>query len=602
MERLIRGAFPPLLLGCLFSLAVAVLRLEAQGADATIGRNIPGSVPNQAPDLFPRLKSPIDVEPELPVVPSYGVPGEGILRRVIFSGALSPDQRRDGFEVTPGVTSDRVDLIESDRRFAALLSSDFIGKPFSSATVSAIVEAGLKFYFKAERPIVLIQPTQIDFDRGVLKLTVIETKLGEKESRGARWFGGAFLLSNIRTRPGQPINRMKLLNDLEWLNQNPFMQSRVVLDPGKVPGTTDVIVETEDRFPVRAFVGVDNTGTEQSGVWRWNVGANWGNAFFIGHQLSLQFSAAFDNIASQPVYSANYIAPLPWHHRVSVYGSYAGTDIDLDLGAGGTVAYRGYQAQVSPRYAIPIGKLYGKFTHEVSVGFDWKSTDLNFVQGGDAIPSNQTAVEQFVAGYNANLQDAWGTTSLSVEAIYSPGGIGASNTDQAFQDVDPRLQANYFYGVLTLDRSTKLPWNFSLVHHLEGQLASTSLISSEQLSIGGWGTVRGYDERVLFGDQGLVLSMELRSPPVVFLRRFFPGVPEDRVTFLAFWDFGLVNTISPLPGDPATSTLTSVGVGVRYQLAGYVSARCDLGFPLIDPDLGFPVDTAAVCVGVTLAY
>jgi len=207
-----------------------------------------------------------------------------------------------------------------------------------------------------------------------------------------------------------------------------------------------------------------------------------------------------------------------------------------------------------------------------------------------------------MAGYNVTLADPLGRTTLGGEVYVSPGGIGGHNSDEAFQSVDPRLQANYVYGVLRLGRMTKLPRDFSLVTQFTGQLASAPLISSEQLAIGGYGTVRGYDERVLFGDQGFVFNLEFRTPPISPASHLSAHLPSDELQFLAFWDIGLVNSLEPLPGDPASSYLTSLGFGVRYRIGTNLSVRCDVGFPLVNPDLGFPVNTARASVGATLGF
>ena len=574
----------------------------SQPVDPSIGRNIPGAVPRTAPDAFVPERSAIEEEPEVPKIPIIGSPGQGVLRKIVFSGGLNVQDRREGTALRPGVFSDRVDLLERSQLFAFKLEEEYLGKPFTAETVQQITQQALEFYYKKERPLVFIQPSAINFETGELRFIVIEARLDAKKSVGARWFSNRFLLSNLRVRSGQYINRMCLLNDLSWINENPFLQSRVVVKPGSQPGTTTLVLETKDRIPVRVFAALDNTGSQQTGPWRWTFGANWGNAFSLGHQLNYQFSAAFEDLTSQPVHAISYLAPLPWHHRLAIFASYAGTDTDIDAGSGQSISYNGYQAQLSPRYSIPIGKLYGNLTQELSLGMDWKGSDLAFIQGGESIPSNKTNVCQFMAGYNVTLADPLGRTTLGGEVYVSPGGIGGLNSDEAFQSVDPRLQANYVYGVLRLGRMTKLPRDFSLVMQFTGQLASAPLISSEQLAIGGYGTVRGYDERVLFGDQGFVFNLEFRTPPISLASHLSAQLPADELQFLLFWDIGLVNSIEPLPGDPASSYLTSLGFGVRYRIGTNLSVRCDVGFPLVNPDLGFPVDTARASVGATLGF
>lgn len=570
--------------------------------DPSVGRNLPDSIPEAAPDAFARRPSELQLKPDYTDVPVTGNAGSGILRQIIFSGAVTPKERNDGDPVFPGLNVDRVDLLKTDRGFLASLRDKYLNKRFDLGVVKEISNSTLHFYFHHEHPLVFVQPVSIDYEHGILRIAVVEATLAQKVSTGSKWFGKGLLLRSLRARAGRYINRVGLLNDVAILNQNPFMQNQAVLKRGDLPGTTTIDLRTEDTFPMRGFLGVDNTGTVQTGPWRWSAGINWGNAFFQGAQLSYQYSASFENIKTQPVQSGSFTMPLPWKHIVAVYGSYSSTDVTIDAGTS-SISNIGTQSQISPRYIIPIGKMYGKLLQNFTLGFDWVSSNLNYVQGGNQVPANQTDVIQAMAGYQILLKDKLGQTSLSTDNYWSPGGLVSKNSTEAFQSVDSRTQANYYYSVLSLQRQNVLPYGCSLLALFSGQLASTSLISNEQLSIGGFGSVRGYPQQILYGDQGLFFNLELHSPgySIFGLTKSLKdskldGVPaflqklgKDELMFLAFWDYGLVNSIQPLPGDPASYAITAVGVGVRYGIGSNYSLRCDLGFPLINPNVGVAI-------------
>jgi hemolysin activation/secretion protein len=365
---------------------------------------------------------------------------------------------------------------------------------------------------------------------------------------------------------------------------------------------------------VRGFFSIDNTGSQQTGIWRGSAGANWGNAFWEGGQLSYQYSAPFEYPSAQPVQSLSYSTPLPWKHLFSVYGSYSSTDTGISTSTG-NLTYSGHQAQVSPRYTIPIGKMYGKLIQNFTLGADWKSSNLYFIQGGDQIPSNLTDVIQAVFGYQAQLKDPYGVSAFSSDFYWAPGNVDSRNTTQAFQDVDPRTQANYLYTTLRVRRDTTLPWGCSLVALGTGQLASHTLPSTEQLSIGGYGTVRGYQQQILFGDQGFFFNLELRSPGFSLfglakhsenalcdeLSNDLKKLGKDQLQFLAFWDYGYVNTIQPLPGNASSYAITGVGAGIRYSIATNYTLRCDMGFPLINPNIGIPIGPT-LALGASVSF
>jgi len=77
--------------------------------------------------------------------------------------------------------------------------------------------------------------------------------------------------------------------------------------------------------------------------------------------------------------------------------------------------------------------------------------------------------------------------------------------------------------------------------------------------------------------------------------------PRDRFYLLSFWDYGLVNTIQPLPGNDPTYAISGVGFGARYALGVNFSMRCDLGFPLINPNVGISI-APTVALGATLGF
>jgi len=584
-------------------LLVAPGSTRAQFApDPSIGRNLPDSIPEAAPDAFVRRPSELETKPDYSDVPIVGQPGAGTLHKIIISGALSAEDRQEGIQVTEGVQVDRIDLLNAERPFAIALQNEYINHPLTMEVVRAICQKTLHFYFKRERPLVFIQPVTIDYEQGILRLAVVEATIDRKVDTGARWFSKKLLLSSLRAKVGEHLDRRGLLNDVAILNQNPFMQNSAVLKRGEEPGTTTLDLRTQDAFPVRGFYSIDNTGSQQTGPWRWSAGANWGNAFFEGAQLNYQYSAPFQNPGSQPVQSLNFSQPLPWKHLFSIYGSYSTTDVKINTETT-SLTDSGSTKQVSPRYVIPIGKMYGKVIQNFTLGADWISSNLLFLQGGNQIPANQTDVIQGLLGYQILVKDKYGQTSLATDNYWSPGGLSPNNSTQKFQNVDPRTKANYFYTALHLQRENTLPYGCSLLSVFSGQLASTPLISNEQLSIGGYGTVRGYPQQILFGDQGVVYNLELHSPSYSIFgllrglnETSFAGIPDalkkigkDKLMFLTFWDYGLVNSIKPLPGNPSSYAITALGVGVRYGISEHFTLRCDLGFPLINPNVGIAI-------------
>ena len=109
----------------------------------------------------------------------------------------------------------------------------------------------------------------------------------------------------------------------------------------------------------------------------------------------------------------------------------------------------------------------------------------------------------------------------------------------------------------------------------ELQLSADSLISTEQFSLGGVNTIRGYRQDALLTDNGFLATAELRFPFAYFAK------VDATVQFTPFIDFG---TGWNTGGEAEFNTLIGTGFGLLVQTPKRLSARVDWGIPLINRD------------------
>jgi hemolysin activation/secretion protein len=142
-------------------------------------------------------------------------------------------------------------------------------------------------------------------------------------------------------------------------------------------------------------------------------------------------------------------------------------------------------------------------------------------------------------------------------------------------------QARYMYGNAFVQRLEYLPDDFQFLIRSQAQLSSARLVGTERLSIGGAATVRGYNERIMSGDEGWTLTTEVRSPAwkqeIPFTGTRYVPV-ESRL--LAFYDDGRVDYRHPNPTDVPLYRLSSAGLGVRINWAANFSVSADYGWQL----------------------
>jgi hemolysin activation/secretion protein len=469
--------------------------------------------------------------------------------------------------------------------FTRMVENRFLGKTITENTIRDLEDAIILYCRQHGRLLVdVIMPAQ-DIGNGALQVWFLEGKVGNVtvKNEGIKWFHDQFIKSSVRLRPSESLDSVALSKDLDWLNNNPFRLVDVVFKPGEKLGTTDVELDVNDRLPFRPYVGYEDSGTRFTGPDRFLAGFNWGNALFLDHQLNYQYATDvdFDLIKA---HSMNYVAPLPWHHTLMLYGAYVDAKAKFEEGGIVGTTADGTSWQVSGRYSVPLPDIK-KYRSQVALGFDFKRSDNNLLAGGTAVISSETDVAQFVLSYSGTLPDRYGKTSGGLEVYYSPSGLGEFNHSSDFNALRTDAKSHYFYGRLNVERVTRLPWNFSWVLSGWGQYSTDRLLPSEELSLGGYNTIRGYDERVLLGDTGWIINNEIRTPTIPLSNVLNIQGVTDQLQFLAFFDYGYLHVINAQPGEPANPTLYSTGVGLRYSLRHNLSVRFDYGFPLTEKGL-----------------
>ncbi len=516
------------------------------------------------------------------------------LRGIIFSRLGTQISRQTQHQVT-GIRTVDLPLLETTE-FVNIMTP-YLGKPVSLSTINEIKAQLAKYYRKRNYPIVTSVVPEQEVTHGVLNLVVIESRLGavrvENDTMPSwepegRWFHENLFKKHIRTQPGEPINSQHVLEDVNWMNRNQFRSVDVIYEPGQELYTTDIVLKVNDVFPFRPYIGFENTGSRAIGEGRAFAGFNYGNVWGLDHQFEYQFTTKSDfKVNEFNVHTMVYTAPLWKFHTLKLFGAIGSTDIPLDNNL--RVTSDSYQASL--RYFIDIPPRVGNYLHKVELGYDFKEygSDLEF--GGQKInlnpnkahPNDNFQIGQLVFGYQGELLDKLGSTNFGISMRYSPGGLAPNSKTSYLRDQQPGvdIDAEYLYGQLSIDRLTRLPFGMSLLLRGTYQFADSSLPYSERFGIGGFGTVRGYDERGANGDEGYNLTAELRSPAFTPLKYAGINRPTDALMLVAFLDRGETTILSPLASDDPHVQMMSIGGGIRYNISGYLSTRLDYGYQLI---------------------
>jgi hemolysin activation/secretion protein len=519
------------------------------------------------------------------------------LKGVVF--VPTPDAVAAGGTEANGVVLRNV-KVPAPLRFTACVEP-YIGQKLTRGKLNSLIADVISFYRKHDHPIVDVIVPQQEITNGVVQLVLLEGRVGSVSAAGNNWYSSKELVSYVRLHNGDTVSSRQLQSDIDWMNSNPFHTSDVVYHPGHSLGETDIVLQTKDRFPIRFYGAYEDTGNAATGFDRYEAGFNWGDAFHLGlgQQLNYQYTTSGDG-QSLRAHAGSWVIPLPWRHTLTFFGSYADTKGEipplLDL--------KGRSYQISGRYGIPLPTLtVASLTlkENFGIGFDYKYNNNSLEFGGEGAGNTLVDVDQFVATYDGNMTDPYGSTSLNESLYYSPGNWGGNNNDDAFNASHPGATSDYVYDTVSLQRVTRLPQDFSLLLRGTVQLSNGNLTPSEQFGFGGYDTVRGYDEREVNTDEGFVFTAEIRSPPLSLGEIFNCPQWNDQLQLLAFWDTAEAYNHDLLPGEVSEIGLSSIGGGVRYTINTYVSVRFDYGFQLVhtgfDNDQGSRSD-----LGVVISY
>ena len=569
-------------------LAVASAQVPRPDTPSTRTVQTPEKAPKPPPEQKPRSRRPPGGEKQL--LPK--------LVGVVIVKSMA--EVKTEVPVSPGLHVMGIPLLEGED-FKAVMEP-YLGQPLSENGLRDLQDDIILFCRSKNRPLVDVILPEQQLENGMLQIWFLEGKLGEVRvtNPATKWFKDDYIRRQVRVQPGESVDSVQLTRDVEWLNQNPFRSVDVRFQQGKDVGQSDLVLEVQDRIPMRVYVGYEDTGTRFTGEKRFITGLNWGNAWGVDHQFNYQYTAdiEFDLVSA---HSASYFIPLPWRHTLTLFGSYVDATTDFGNFAPGTGG-DGTSWQVSGRYGIPLKDL-ANYHHDLAAGFDFKRADnsLEFIGGGSAtnllLSASDADVAQFVAAYTGQAPDKWGLTSLAMEVFYSPGDLTKNNTDEALggsttgptsetQGLRFGAKATYLYGRATFERQTLLPWDFSWYFRGVGQAANERLVPSEQLGAGGYRTVRGYDERVANGDQGFVLNNELRTPRLR-LGNVLGGsgyASGDFFQALVFFDYSRLYYVDKLP-EEIEYELMSFGGGLRYSMSSHLAVRVDYGVPLKNKDI-----------------
>lgn len=408
---------------------------------------------------------------------------------------------------------------------------------------------------------------------GVIEIKLVEGHVGKILVEGNKWTKTSYIKGKISQQSGDLFEIKDLERDILKFNRENTIKLRANLKPGEEFGTTDIQLTAADPFPFHFTPTFDNTGRETVGVLRGGVGFTADSLFGYRDQFSMGYSRA----KSTDVAYSSYNFPIG-NKGTRIGGSFAFSNIKINSGffksfniEGNSYNYSGYISQPF------ISTNRFDFSGDITANFRQVTTFF------DETPLFTTQVRSLTTGLNFQYRDKWGNW-MSRHAITN--GLDLLGGNARFFKYDASLTRiqSFGHGIIGIFRGAL-------------QLSDDRLPPVEQFQIGGSTTVRGYSEGLLIGDNGYLLSAEIRFP-IPFLPKEIGKLKlRDRIRALIFVDHG-----GAFIDDGEASTphnynfLTSVGLGIRGSITRFISGRVDWGFGIGNRE--YPQPTARLHFGL----
>ncbi len=450
----------------------------------------------------------------------------------------------------------------------------FLGPQRTLTDVQGAQKALQQVYQSKGYQSVYVELPQQQVSGGVVYLMVTETTVGRVRVTGAKYHSPLAIRNDVPALDeGKVPNFSQVQQQLTDINRDGSRQVTPLVKEGTVPGTMDVDLSVADKNPWSGSLTVNNDYSADTKELRTVSTITNSNLWQKGYSASLTYFVAPQDRDNAEVWSGSYSATLDklWTLRFSGYHS----DSNVASVGGTNVLGKGYSYGAALVYSLPST---GAWAHSLSMGLDFKNFDENLIYGGskDNVPLKYAPVTLSYNGYyfSNQTQGNLGLSVIMASSNFLGYGSDWSDFDYKRYKASPDFAA--LKGDAGITETFKKDWQLALSGSF--QLASGPLVSNEQFAAGGATSVRGYLAAEQSADDGMIGSVELRTPSIAS----WLGSPLTELRLHTFADGAELWLRDALPDQDDRFDMASVGVGMQANVSTWLSGSLDLGLPLVD--------------------
>ena len=409
-------------------------------------------------------------------------------------------------------------------------------------------------------------------ENGNIYIALTESKIGSITVQQNKWTKDGYITRRLPEKEGQLFDIVELEKDvLDFNRYNEGVRLSANLKAGEKPGTTDIEVVADENFPFHVMGIMDNAG-------RYNTGSIRGGAMLyadslFGHRDRMSLGSYFSKGAQSPFADYNF----PINKKDGRIGfTYSSTFAKIKYGDLVPLKIGSNAYQYSLYYSQPIVRKPG-FELKTYTAANYKRartySDIgvldDWIGGSDNVTSLEVALQM-------RKDTKYGIWYLNQDAYYAIPIFNSQRDNNYFKYSGSLVRLHDFsHGFIGQLRS-----NYQIVP------GDKSIPYLDQMQTGGLATVRGYSEGLMIGKNGYFISGELMFP--IMPREITSPRSGEKIPFIGKYVKGAVfaDTAGIFPAARedirgGSYFAASLGMGLRVQLPGDLSARLYWGYPLI---------------------
>lgn len=468
---------------------------------------------------------------------------------------------------TKGVYIEKIEVSESDilsTEELAAITTDYEHVNVTIDDLNELIERINELYLDKGFITARAYLPEQTIEEGVVKVGLLEGKVGSVTVEGNRWTKKSHIKKRLDLNEGEVFNVQKLEENLLIYNRyNDNILLKGDLNAGEKEGTTDVTIMAEEKAPYHLITVADNSGRKTIGKNRAGLIAQHDSLFGYRDKLS---AGVYANRYSWTPFVDYNIPVNKKDGRVGV--SFSHNEAEIGHGPYKDFNIESRSQNYSLYYTHPfIRKLHKELNGTAS--FTYKRAVTSF----DGEDLYEDKIPELKTGLNFRYDTESGVWYLAQSVSYAAPWFQNRIDYWKFEGSVTRLH-DFGYRILGYFRG-----NYQYI-------PQDVIPYADQMSAGGFGTVRGYSQGLLTAKSGYQLGAEVYFPigPKEFKIGDKAYRTDEYVRPFVFTDYA---AMYPYKGSGAgaegfnnSDVLLSAGAGLRVQLPYNIVLKAAYGVPL----------------------